>query len=58
MSVFIVATAFWITLSPFGKHFGFIPPTWSYGLALFFIVLGYLAVTQKIKSWYVKKYGY
>jgi len=58
MSVFIVATAFAITLSPFGKLFGFISPTWSYGFTLFFIVLGYLAVTQKIKSWYIKKYGY
>ena len=58
MSVFIVAVAFVITLSPFGKLFGFIPPTWSYGFTLLLIVLGYLAITQKIKSWYVKKYGY
>ena len=58
MSVFIVAVAFAITLTPFGKLFGFIPPTWSYGLTLFLIVLCYLALTQKIKSWYVKKYGY
>ena len=58
MSVFIVAAAFAITLLPFGKSFGFIPPTWSYGFTLLGIVLCYLAITQKIKTWYVKKYGY
>jgi Mg2+-importing ATPase len=58
MSVFIVAAAFVITLTPFGKLFGFVPPTWSYGLTLFLIILCYLVLTQRIKSWYVKKYGY
>jgi len=58
MSVFIVAAAFVITSSPFGKLFGFIPPTWSYGLTLLGIVLCYLVLTQKIKVWYIKKYGY
>jgi Mg2+-importing ATPase len=58
MSLFIVGSAFAITLSPWGKFFGFVPPTWSYGLAVLAIVLVYLAMTQKIKLWYVKKYGY
>ncbi len=58
MSLFIVALAFFITLSPFGKWFGFVPPTWSYGLAVVALVLAYLVMTQKIKAWYVKKYGY
>jgi Mg2+-importing ATPase len=58
MSLFIVAAAFAITLLPFGKLIGFIPPTWSYGFTLLGIVLAYLAITQKIKVWYIKKYGY
>jgi Mg2+-importing ATPase len=58
MSIFMAAAAFAITLSPFGKLFGFVPPTLSYGLTVLAIVLVYLAVTQKIKTWYIKKYGY
>ncbi len=58
MSLFIVGTAFAITLSPWGKFFGFVPPTWAYGFAVLTLVLTYLILTQKIKSWYVKKYGY
>ena len=58
MSLSIIALAFFITLSPFGKWFGFVPSTWSYGVAVLAIVLAYLAITQKIKAWYVKKYGY
>ena len=58
MSLFIVGTAFAVTLLPWGRFFGFVPPTWSYTLAVGAIVLVYLAMTQKIKSWYVKKYGY
>ncbi|MFH1208453.1 MAG: hypothetical protein V1673_02700 [Candidatus Omnitrophota bacterium] len=37
---------------------GSVHPTWNYGLTLFLIVACYLTITQKIKSWYVKKYGY
>ena len=58
MSLFIVGTAFAITLSPWGKFFGFVPPTWGYGFSVAVIVLAYLALTQKIKSWYIKKFGY
>ena len=58
MSLFIAGTAFAIALSPWGRFFGFVPPTWGYGFAILVIVLAYLALTQKIKSWYVKKYGY
>jgi len=58
MSLFIVGTAFVITLLPWGRFFGFVPPTWAFGLAVAAIVVAYLALTQKIKSWYVKKYGY
>ena len=58
MSLFIVGTAFAVTLSPWGRFFGFVPPTWAYGFAVLVIVLVYLAITQQIKSWYVKKYGY
>lgn len=58
MFVLIVAVAFVITLSSFGKLFGSIPPTGIYGFTLFLIILGYLAITQKIKSWYIKKDEY
>ncbi|MFA7255118.1 MAG: magnesium-translocating P-type ATPase [Candidatus Omnitrophota bacterium] len=58
MSLCIVGTAFAVTLSPWGKFFGFVPPTWGYGFSVLVIVLAYLTLTQKIKSWYVKKYGY
>ena len=58
MSLFIVGSAFAITLSPWGRFFGFVPPTWAFGFAVFSLVLMYLALTQIIKSWYMKKYGY
>ncbi len=58
MSIFIVTTAIAIPFSPFGKYLGFERPSAYFFMALAAIVTTYLLLTQIIKTWYVKKYGY
>ncbi len=58
MSLFIIAIGVAIPLSPLGPHLGFMRPPASFFLTLIGIVLSYVIVTQKVKTWYVKKYGY
>ncbi len=58
MSVFIVTVGVAVTLLPLGHYFGFVKPSAEYFLSLIGIVLGYVIVTQKVKTWYVKRYGY
>ncbi len=57
-SIFIIAAGFFITFSFLAGPFGFARPSWSYCLALFLIIGGYLITTQKMKMWYAKKYGF
>ncbi len=58
MSLFIIAIGVAIPISPVGPHFGFVRPSAAFFLTLIGIVLGYVMVTQQVKAWYVKKYGY
>ncbi|MCX6667028.1 MAG: magnesium-translocating P-type ATPase [Euryarchaeota archaeon] len=56
-SLFIIAIGIMIPLSPLGKLFGFVAPPPLYFLALFIIVIVYLFMVQKVKKWFIKKYG-
>ncbi len=58
MSLFIVSLGLAIPFSPIGHYLGFERPSMILLLALGAIVITYLATTQMIKAWYVKKYGY
>lgn len=57
-SLLIIAIGFAILYSPVGHYFGFEKPSTALVAALAGIVLSYLAMTQAVKTWYVKKYGY
>jgi Mg2+-importing ATPase len=58
MSLFIVSVGLAIPFSPIGHYLGFGRPSTALLLALGAIVIAYLLMTQMIKTWYVKKYGY
>jgi len=58
MSLFIISLGLAIPFSPIGRYVGFEPPPLAFLWVLSGIVLIYLATTQIIKMWYVKKYGY
>ena len=58
MTLFIIAVGIAIPLSPVGPHLGFTKPSAAFFLVLIGIVLSYVMVTQRVKTWYAKKYGY
>ncbi len=54
----MISTAIFITFSPFAHYFNFVklPPTyWPF---LILTILSYIILTQIIKSWYIKRFGY
>ena len=57
-SVYIVTIGLIIPFTALGRYFGFIAPPLSYFAALLLIVAAYLFMVQKVKAWFVKKYGY
>ena len=57
-SVYIVTIGIFIPLTVFGKYFKFVVPPFSFFIALAIITGIYLLVVQKVKSWFIKKYGY
>jgi len=58
MSIYIVTIGLVIPFIPLGKYFGFIQPPPAFFLALIPIIAAYLFMTQKVKSWFIKKFGY
>lgn len=54
----IMAVALYLPFSPVASGLGFVPlpPEYFYWLA--FILSSYCVLTQLVKSWFVKKYGY
>lgn len=58
MSIFIVSVGLALPFSPFARYIGFARPSSAFLFALVGIVAAYLVMTQLIKVWYVKKYGY
>jgi Mg2+-importing ATPase len=56
-SIIIVGLGAWLTISPFAGALGFVRLPWLYWVILFFILTGYVLLTQIIKTWFYKKYG-
>jgi Mg2+-importing ATPase len=54
----IMAVGIYIPFSPFGESLGFVPLPASYFLWLIAILSSYCLLTQLMKNWFVKKYGY
>ncbi|MFH1054505.1 MAG: magnesium-translocating P-type ATPase [Candidatus Altiarchaeota archaeon] len=57
-SILILVIGFGITLSPLGAHFGFVQLPMQYFAILAAIVVVYLLMVQKVKTWFIRKYGY
>jgi Mg2+-importing ATPase len=57
-SIYIVTIALFIPYTPLGQYFKFVMPPAMYFVALFCIVALYLYTVQKVKVWFIKKYGY
>ncbi|MDD5611130.1 MAG: magnesium-translocating P-type ATPase [Candidatus Omnitrophica bacterium] len=57
-SILIVTVGIIFPFSPLAKFFGFVAPPPAYFVALFLMVSTYLLLVQKVKKWFIKKYGY
>jgi Mg2+-importing ATPase len=54
-TILIMAIGAWLPFSPLGKPLGFVPLPWQFWPILAATLLCYLALTQLIKMWLVKK---
>jgi len=57
-SLYIITLGIIIPFTPLAKYFKFVLPPAGYFLLLLFIILLYLLLAQKVKMWFIKKYGY
>ncbi|MDD5194463.1 MAG: magnesium-translocating P-type ATPase [Candidatus Omnitrophica bacterium] len=57
-SIYIVTIGLIIPFIPLGKYFGFVPPPPTYFITLIMIVALYLFMVQRVKRWFIRKYGY
>jgi len=58
MSIIIVSIGIAIPFTPLAKPFGFVRPPAMYFVALFIMVTTYLFLVQKVKRFFIRKYGY
>ena len=58
MTVFIMAIGVYLPFSPFAHSLGFVKLPGQYWIILECILLCYVALTQLVKMWYAKKFGY
>ncbi|MEI7884160.1 MAG: magnesium-translocating P-type ATPase [Clostridia bacterium] len=56
-SLAIVSVASLLTISPLATTLGFVPLPPLYWLLLTFILLGYIVLTQLVKTWFIRKFG-
>ncbi|MGA7953421.1 MAG: hypothetical protein WCA07_07850, partial [Gloeobacterales cyanobacterium] len=54
----IMAIGIYLPFSPIGSSLGFVQLPMSYFPWLALILLSYCVLTQLMKTWFVKKYGY
>jgi Mg2+-importing ATPase len=54
----IMAVAIYLPFSPIASSLGFVPLPASYFLWLALILTSYCVLTQLVKTWFVRKYGY
>ncbi|MBI5183198.1 MAG: magnesium-translocating P-type ATPase [Nitrospinae bacterium] len=57
-SIYIVTIGLVLPFIPLGKYFGFVQPPPGYFIALIVIVITYLFMVQRVKGWFIKRYGY
>ena len=56
-SVIIVAVGAWLTVSPLANSLGFVALPALYWPILALMLVGYVILTQVIKTWFYRKYG-
>jgi len=54
----VMAIGMYLPFSPIAASLGFVPLPAVYFLWLFFILTCYCVLTQFVKTWFIKKYGY
>jgi Mg2+-importing ATPase len=54
----IMATALYLPFSPIASMLGFVPLPAKYFIWLALILFSYCVLTQGVKTWFVRKYGY
>jgi len=57
-SIYIVTIGLIMPFTPIGKYFGFVAPPPAYFIVLIVIVTTYLFMVQRVKNWFIRKYGY
>ena len=57
-SIYIVTIGILLPLTVFGKYFKFVVPPPGFFVALVIITGIYLLMVQRVKMWFIKKYGY
>ncbi|MBW4586371.1 magnesium-translocating P-type ATPase [Aetokthonos hydrillicola Thurmond2011] len=58
VTVTIMAVGIYLPFSPISSSLGFVPLPANYFLWLLLILLSYCFLTQFIKTWFIKRYGY
>lgn len=56
-SIIIVAVGAWLTVSPLADTLGFVALPPLYWLLLSIMVLGYVVLTQLVKTWFFRRFG-
>jgi Mg2+-importing ATPase len=56
-SLIIVAVGAWLTVSPLADTLGFVPLPPLYWLLLAIMLVGYVILTQIVKTWFIRRFG-
>jgi len=56
-SLIIVMVGCWLTVSPLANTLGFVPLPTLYWMLLVIMMVGYVALTQVVKVWFVRRFG-
>jgi len=56
-SIIIVAVGAWLTVSPLAGTLGFVPLPSLYWMLLAIMLLGYMILTQVVKTWFYRRFG-
>ena len=56
-SLIIVAVGAWLTVSPLADTLGFVPLPPLYWLLLAIMLVGYVILTQVVKTWFIHRFG-
>jgi Mg2+-importing ATPase len=57
-TVLVMAAAIYLVHSRVAHYLGFVRLPWLYWPILALILFGYVTLTQIVKTWYIKKFGY